>query len=597
VGVVLPQPIQFGKYTLFERIGRGGMADVFKARVQGPAGFERIFVVKRILPHLSDDPTFNKMFVEEAKLSARLNHPNIVQVFELGSVEGEYFISMEHVRGRDLAETMRTLWARIGPPRPELVAYIGREMGRALDYAHHLRSDDGNSLGMIHRDVSPSNVMLSYEGAVKLLDFGIAKALGGEGKEEGNTQRGTLKGKFAYMAPEQTQSGDVDHRIDIFAAGIVLHEILTGRRLFKGENDLQTVEKVRQCDVPPPSLQNPLCPPELDAIVLQALSRNRDSRFQSAGELADALDDLVHASRFQPTHLAGLMRDLFPGEAPSDGRPTSTGSVRVSQSMPASSSRPYSLHARSPTLPPVSVSVSASGTGSLAEQAAAANATAPRPFIRKTGFILTVAGVMAAAAFIGGVFWRERTAPERVVMRTDVPQVKDGPVKIRVDSIPDGADVVEKTSAKALGKTPCIVEIQWRSSNPAVLVLRKPGYQDVEKEVRPPVPIFASLRPAVGGGTRPPPRKPETVVAPVPAPEHAKPRDTPTLANPVRGPSGAPPPPAAGKTPISPPPPEAEPSSSGRSRRSGSRGGSGTSSSRKKPEKPGQPGSELINPF
>src|SRR5439155_18169753 len=130
VGVVLPQPIQFGKYTLFERIGRGGMADVFKARVQGPAGFERIFVVKRILPHLSDDPTFTKMFIEEAKMSARLSHPNIVQVFELGAVENEYFISMEYVRGRDLAETMRTLWARIGPPRPELVAYIGREMCR-----------------------------------------------------------------------------------------------------------------------------------------------------------------------------------------------------------------------------------------------------------------------------------------------------------------------------------------------------------------------------------------------------------------------------------------------------------------------------------
>ena len=140
---------------LFERIGRGGMADVFKGRVQGPAGFERVFVVKRILPHLCDDPQFTRMFIEEAKLSARLNHPNIVQVFELGAVDKEYFIAMEYVKGRDLAETMRTLWARVGPPRPELVAYVGREMCRALAYAHDLTGDDGEPLGMIHRDVSP----------------------------------------------------------------------------------------------------------------------------------------------------------------------------------------------------------------------------------------------------------------------------------------------------------------------------------------------------------------------------------------------------------------------------------------------------------
>ena len=178
VATQLPEPIQFGKYTLFERIGRGGMAEVYKGRIQGPAGFERVFVVKRILPHLSDDASFIKMFVEEAKLSARLNHPNIVHIFELGAVEGEYFISMEYIRGHDLSETMRAIWKALGPPRPELVAYIGREACRGLAYAHNLTDENGRPLGMIHRDVSPSNVMLSYEGAVKMLDFGIAKALG-----------------------------------------------------------------------------------------------------------------------------------------------------------------------------------------------------------------------------------------------------------------------------------------------------------------------------------------------------------------------------------------------------------------------------------
>ena len=344
---MLAEPISFGKYTLFERIGRGGMADVFKARVQGPAGFERVCVVKRILPHLSDDDGFRKMFVEEAKMSARLNHPNIVQIFDLDNLGGEYFISMEFVQGRDLAEAMRKVWARLGPPRPDIVAYVGREMCRALGYAHQLVDDDGAHLSMIHRDVSPSNVMLSFEGAVKILDFGIAKALRRDAPDEG-TQKGTLKGKFAYMAPEQTRGNRFDHRVDIFATGIVLHEILSGRRLFKGDNDLQTVEKVRQCRVDPPSAFNNLCPPELDAIVLKALSPEPDKRFQNANDMADALDNVVYQTRFQPTHLAQLMRDLFPGEAGStdrrDGFDADTGAHDQRWVPPLCHFFPYKCH-------------------------------------------------------------------------------------------------------------------------------------------------------------------------------------------------------------------------------------------------------------
>jgi serine/threonine protein kinase len=495
VGVVLPQPIQFGKYTLFERIGRGGMADVFKARVQGPAGFERIFVVKRILPHLSDDPTFTKMFIEEAKMSARLSHPNIVQVFELGAVDSEYFISMEYVRGRDLAETMRTLWARIGPPRPELVAYVGREMCRALAYAHDLTADDGSPLGMIHRDVSPSNVMLSYDGAVKLLDFGIAKALGGDDKtDESATQRGTLKGKFAYMAPEQTQGADVDRRIDIFATGIVLHEILTGRRLFKGENDLQTVEKVRMCDVPPPSLQNPLCPPELDVIVLKALAKYRDDRFHTTSEMADALDDVVHAARFQPSHLAQLMRDLFPAEAGggADARNTSA-TARINQSMTGSSSRPYSHAVRSPTVPPVSRSVSTL-RGLQSHESSAVVSPRPPPFYTRGSVWATV--VLVATAFAGGAVWMQTSAP--IVHEAAGPKeprrtlVQD----YKIDSIPDGADVYVLGTNEYLGKTPFLKKLEWREEKPTILVFRRAGYEEQQKEVKPGWPGLVRLMPA-----------------------------------------------------------------------------------------------------
>ena len=505
MGAVLPQPISFGKYTLFERIGRGGMADVFKARVQGPAGFERIFVVKRILPHLSDDPVFTKMFIDEAKLAARLNHPNIVQVFELGSVDNEYFMSMEYVRGRDLAETMRTLWARVGPPRPELVAYIGREMCRALAYAHDFTADDGTRLGMIHRDISPSNVMLSSDGAVKILDFGIAKALGGD-KDE-STKTGTLKGKFAYMAPELTASNEIDRRIDIFATGIVLHEILTGRRLFKGENDLQTIEKVRQCDVPPPSLHNPLCPPEMDDIVLRALAKNPLERFQSASEMADALDDIVHAARFQPTQLAQLMGSLFPTDPGAESRSSgsqrsqsSTGSVSPSRSntsaMRLSAAGSHSSRARlnSATVPPAPPAA----TGSLPRMGGLTPVVPPpipdidlrrKPLLaRKTTW-----AVMGVALLVGGAFWagsrgllRRPSAPAPVVISTAAPAAPSPEIlDLAIQSNPSEAEVFVAGENEALGKTPFRKKFEYREDKSTFLVFRLPGYRELTHEVRP----------------------------------------------------------------------------------------------------------------
>jgi serine/threonine protein kinase len=504
---VLPQPIQFGKYTLFERIGRGGMADVFKGRVQGPAGFERVFVVKRILPHLSDDPQFTRMFIEEAKLSARLNHPNIVQVFELGAVDKEYFIAMEHVKGRDLAETMRTLWARVGPPRPELVAYVGREMCRALAYAHDLIGDDGESLGMIHRDVSPSNVMLSYEGAVKLLDFGIAKALGGEEIEEGNTQRGTLKGKFAYMAPEQTQGNDVDKRIDIFATGIVLHEVLTGRRLFKGENDLQTVERVRVCEVAPPSMHNPLCPPELDGIILRSLARNRDERFQSSSEMADALDDVVHAARFQPTHLAMLMRELFPTDA------GGTGITRMPGSMPGSQSRPHST-LRSPTVPPLSIPRSPPPTRPSLPRLGHVPTPPPRRSFLARGSTWGALCLLVLGVGVGAMV--NRTSTREVNGSVPASESNGQPKKfsIKVSSIPDGAKIYVYGENRYLGTTDRYLQFEIKDDKRPSLLFRKDGYHDEIKEVNP-YSILIQLRPldspprARGEQEKPPEKNPE----------------------------------------------------------------------------------------
>jgi serine/threonine protein kinase len=534
------------------------MADVFKARVQGPAGFERTFVVKRILPHLSDDPSFTKMFIDEAKIAAKLNHPNIVQVYELGNVDNEYFMSMEYVRGHDLAETMRTLWARVGPPRPELVAYVGREMCRALAYAHEFTSEDGQVLGMIHRDVSPSNVMLSFDGAVKLLDFGIAKALGGDSAEEG-TKSGTLKGKFAYMAPEQTVSNEIDRRIDIFATGIVLHEILTGRRLFKGENDMQTIERVRRCEVPPPSLHNPLCPPELDQIVLQALAKNSDERYQSASEMADALDDVVYASRFQASHLSQTMRSLFPVDVGGDGHAQSranrmqTASVSPSRSNTGVSrsssnvSRPNPT--RSPTVPPVAPTPITSA--SYRVPPSHSNVTLPPPVIggfltrplfgSVPGWVFISGLLLLGFAFLGGAIWTLRGTSSTT---HPIPKIRF--LDIAFQSTPTGAEVFVVGSNEYLGRTPFRRKVEYRDDRTSFVVFRLSGYLETTKEVRPEWSGEVTLQvqtlpPAPTPATPPPPAvspqpptRPEPKREPIdranPVKPHAKPH--------VKGPAG-----------------------------------------------------------
>jgi eukaryotic-like serine/threonine-protein kinase len=304
----LPATAGSGKYQLLTRLGQGGMAEVWKARLNGPGGFQRTVVIKRILPHLAADPNFVNMFMSEARLSARLSHGNIVQVFEFGEENGEHFLAMEFVHGRDLASIIREHRPQ-GPLPPGLCAYVVREVCRALAYAHSLTDDDGRPLRLIHRDISPSNVMIGFDGSVKLLDFGIAKALSESGD---GTQTGTLKGKFGYMAPEQLEGQAFDHRADLFAVGVVLHEMLTGKRLFKGGTDFQTIANVKSMKVEPPSTLNPAVSGPLDAVCLKALERPREARFQTGQECAQALDEIVHTDRWGPEATTTLMNELFP---------------------------------------------------------------------------------------------------------------------------------------------------------------------------------------------------------------------------------------------------------------------------------------------
>jgi hypothetical protein len=395
-----------------------------------------------------------------------------------------------------------------------------------------------------------------------------------------------LKGKFAYMAPEQTQGSDVDRRIDIFANGIVLHEILTGRRLFKGENDLQTVEKVRVCDVPPPSLQNPLCPPELDVIVLKALAKHRDDRFQTASEMADALDDVVHAARFQPSHLAQLMRDLFPAEAGGGESRNTSSSARVTQSITGSSSRPYSQAMRSPTIPPVSRSVSAMRGLQTREGSGVVAPPRIKPFYKRGSF-WGVAALMALG-FAGGAVWMQSSAPVSTQSsgpKPDKPRTLTLPLNIQ--SIPDGAEVFVLGSGESLGKTPFHRKFDWREDKPTILVFKLKGYEEITRDVKPTWTGLVHMKPA-SPALKTRPRSSEEKPAPEP------PKEAPKQPTELVPPAGGVPPPSPANPAAVPGSETAARSASTRSTpesgRESHRRASGTARKNPKPN-------DLIDPF
>jgi eukaryotic-like serine/threonine-protein kinase len=309
----LNKSIPFGKYYLLERINVGGMAEVFKAKTVGVEGFERIVALKRILPSIAEDEEFITMFIDEAKIAVQLQHANIAQIFDLGKVDDSYFIALEYVNGRDLRGIFDDLRKR-GERMPMAQAcYFTMQLCEGLDYAHNKRDVQGRDLNLVHRDVSPQNVLLGYDGEVKLIDFGIAKAAGKASK----TQAGILKGKFGYMSPEQVRGLPIDRRSDIFALGIVLYEMLTGERLFIGESDFSTLEKVRNVEIIPPSSFNAEIPEKLERIVLKALEKNVEDRYQNAIDLHDDLQLFMHsvgqfASR---KDLSAWMKRTFSAEA------------------------------------------------------------------------------------------------------------------------------------------------------------------------------------------------------------------------------------------------------------------------------------------
>jgi len=297
-------PVPFGHYYLLGLIARGGMAEVYRAKPQ--VGQKRLYAVKVMRPQLAREARFIDMFHREGQLAMVLKNRCIVETVELGQHEGRHFITMEYVAGRDLTQVLRRCQEtqqRI--PVPHAV-YIAARIAEGLHFAHTLADKDGRPLNIVNRDVSPSNVRLSYDGDVKLLDFGIAQAL-----MKFTSEIGILKGKFSYMSPEQIRGMPLDARTDVFSAGIILHEMLTTEKLFRGDTEFALMEKVRKAEVPPPSNFNRRVTPELDAISLRALARDVADRYQTAAQLAADLDSLIAGYRFDPKELRQFMRQLF----------------------------------------------------------------------------------------------------------------------------------------------------------------------------------------------------------------------------------------------------------------------------------------------
>ena len=300
-------PITVGPYTLTQLIGQGGMAVVYKAKRQGPAGFEKTVVVKAMLPGLIARTELVDLFRAEARLSAQLSHPNVVQVNDFGVADGVPYLVMEFLDGRNLTQVRNALGPKEGRLPVGAALAIARDLAHALAYAHDFVDGEGKRRQIIHRDVSPSNLMVCRDGVVRLLDFGVAKV---SGQFDCDVTQ-SFRGKFAYMAPEQVNRQPIDRRVDVFAAGIVLHEMLTGKRLFAAPSELETLERVSQARVVAPSVDNPEVPRSLDALVKKALSRDPRERFGSGAELGEALEALDYPA-WNRKQMQQWLLSLFP---------------------------------------------------------------------------------------------------------------------------------------------------------------------------------------------------------------------------------------------------------------------------------------------
>lgn len=303
---------RFGKYSLLHRVAVGGMAEIFLARQDGLEGFQKTICIKRIRPHLSSQPNFVRMFLNEAKLAAQLNHPNIVQIYDLGKINESYFIAMEYISGRDMSRIIPKADKK-GIQFP--MVYSLRIASNALEglyYAHAKTDAYGNPLHIVHRDITPENILVGFNGTVKIVDFGIAKA----NTQLEQTRAGEIKGKLSYMSPEQAMGHQLDQRSDIFSLGAVLYEWITGYKLFTGENEMAILKSIIDGKIYPPSYFNESVPEPVEKILMKSLEKDREKRYQSAWDMQFDIDTYLASADFTPSniHLSNFLKQMFEEE-------------------------------------------------------------------------------------------------------------------------------------------------------------------------------------------------------------------------------------------------------------------------------------------
>jgi serine/threonine-protein kinase len=467
-------PRRFGKYTLLRKLATGGMAELFLALQKSVAGFEKLLVIKRILPAMNQDRAFIDMLLHEARIAATLTHANIVQIFDVGQVDGTYYIAMEHVHGEDLRGIVRQMRKKgiiEFPLEHAIEIMLGVTAG--LSYAHEKRDLGGQPLHIVHRDISPQNVVVTFSGDVKIVDFGIAKS---DTKMTVETQSGKLKGKVPYMSPEQARGEPIDARSDVFAVGVMLFELTTGRRLFKGQSEFETLKLICEREYPRPSQVHPGYPAELEAIVMKALSKDRTTRYQSARELQSALEDYVRKERIPVSNVAltQYMQSLFEEKLLAQKEQILQGKqladiIDLQQPEPQPEPEPRL------------------SSSALSAPSAARTVTEIRPVKRPmSGLALAIGGVLLLGAAGGGYGLYAKARAARIAATTPPPPPPTPPVPVNrgslsITSDPPGATIWVDGEMRS-EVTPAQIG-QLPTGRTFDLRLSKEGYEPLKQQV------------------------------------------------------------------------------------------------------------------
>jgi len=513
---------KFGQYVLLEKIATGGMAEVWKARMRGVEGFQKIVAIKKILPHLSDNQDFIEMFVDEAKLAAQLNHNNIIHIYDLGKIQSSYYIAMEYIDGYDLKNILKKAQERDQPLSVEIALFVASKIAAALDYAHRKRDFEDKEMGLVHRDVSPQNVLISEEGDIKLCDFGIAKAA----SKASHTQAGALKGKLQYMSPEQAWGRNIDRRSDIFALATVLFEMLTARKLFAGDNELSILEQVREARVTPPSMYNDEVTPQIDAIVLKALQKDPANRYQTAGEMQRDLDAVLYS--FKPTPTSADLAIYMHRLASSVATPSHTVEMHAPEP-------PQAANELKPLKPAPVVAAPAIPTSMPAVMPAAAAATPSKPPVVP----IAIVAVLVIGAAIAWFAMRKPKSATPVVAKPAVVQTQTTTSIAATSTAPvlgttgttstaaaiDPSKVNEEVAKRMAAEKARLAELARTQNQPATTTARPaaaPPPQQVATQTVAPPPVVEN-RPAPA--PQPPPAPaPQPVAENRPAPQPEAPR-------------------------------------------------------------------------